>query len=217
MSHIRLPSNDNFTLSKNAYLDVIDEYPAPFETESNQLVIYIHGEPIVLPDDRWLFYRRKYDRAPWIHKLERVNRCIPTKLMTSIEEWLSQHTVFLPDRDEMNIDGLNVPLTGRLGKHILALHRIQQTESTQNHYWSEILKYLIRTGYVSFDEDHQLIYVGHSELDVYRILTSRTSPSPELIERLANLLRSFDDIQNKNRYFPGFESHFFHCLNSIYT
>ena len=41
MSHIRLPSNDNLILAKNVYLDAIDEYPPPFETESDQLVIFI--------------------------------------------------------------------------------------------------------------------------------------------------------------------------------
>ena len=198
MSHIRLPSNDNFTISKNVYLEAIDEYPSPFETESDQLVIFIHGEPIVLPADRWLFYKRKYYHVHWIHKLERVNRQLPTQLMSMIEDWLCEHTIFVIDRMEMNVDSLNVRLTGRLGKYIFDRNQIYQSQSNQNYLWSELLKYLIRTGYVSFDSDEQLVHVGHSELDVRRILTLETSPSPELIECLAYLLRSLDDIHFNN-------------------
>jgi hypothetical protein len=198
MSHIRLPSNDNLTLARNVYLDSIDEYPPPFETESDQLVIFIHGEPIVLPADRWLFYKKKYNKAQWIHKLDRVNRHIPAPLMPIIEQWLADHTTFLFDTNELNVDGLNVPLVGKLGSHILDLYQIRQLQSTENYYWNEILKYLIRTGYVSFDPDQRLIHIAHSELDVQRILTSQTSPSPELIERLAKLLRSLDNIHFDN-------------------
>jgi hypothetical protein len=198
MPHIRLPSTDNLTLAKNVYLDSIDEYPPPFETESDQLVIFIQGESIVLPADRWLLYKKKYHNAQWINNLDRVNRRIPTQLMPIIENWLAEHTTFLFETNEMNVDGLNIPLTGKLGSHILDLYQIRQLQSNQNYYWSEILKYLIRTGYVSFDPDEQLIHIAHSELDVRRILTARTSPSPELIARLAKLLRSLEDIHFNN-------------------
>jgi hypothetical protein len=198
MSHIRLPSNDNLILAKNVYLDSIDEYPPPFETESDQLVIFIHGESIVLPADRWLFYKRKYHNAQWINKLDRVNRHIPTQLIPILEDWLAEHTTFLFETNEINVDGLTIPLIGKLGSHILDLYQIRQLNSNQNYYWNEILKYLIRTGYVSFDSDKQLINIAHSELDVHRILTSRTSPSPELIERLAKLLRLLDNIHFDN-------------------
>ena len=73
--------------------------------------------------------------------------------------------------NEMNVDGLNIPLTGKLGSHILDLYQIRQLQSNQNFYWNEILKYLIRTGYVSYDSDEQIIHIAHSELDVRRILT----------------------------------------------
>ncbi|CAF0824791.1 unnamed protein product [Rotaria sp. Silwood1] len=198
MSHIRLPSNDNLIISKNVYLDAIDEYPPPFETESDELVIFIHGDTIILPADRWLFYKKKYHNAQWIAQLERVNRRIPTNLMPIIEEWLAEHTTFLVDRNEMNVDGLNIPLTGKLGLHIIDLYRIHQLQTNDNLYWNEILKYLIRTGYISFDANEQFIHIGHSELDVQRILRSELSPSPELIERLAQLLRSLDDIHFDN-------------------
>ncbi|CAF1361648.1 unnamed protein product [Adineta steineri] len=194
MSHIRLPTNDNITLAKNVYIDAIDEYPPPFETESDQLVIFIHGESVVIPADKWLKYKIKYQNTQWIHKLERVNRHIPVQLMSIIEDWLTQHTRFLLDRNEINVDGLNIPLTGRLGLRILNLYQVRQLQSDQNYFWSELLKYLIRTGYVSFDPDEQIIHIAHSELDVQRILTRQTSPSPELIERLAKLLRLLNDI-----------------------
>ena len=71
----------------------------------------------------------------------------------------------------MNVDGLNIPLTGKLGSHILDLYQIRQLQSNENFYWNEVLKYLIRTGYVSFDPDEQLIHIAHSELDVRRVLT----------------------------------------------
>ena len=198
MSHIRLPSSDNIALAKNIYLDAIDEYPPPFETESNQLVIFIQGESIVLPADRWLYYKRKYQNAEWITRLERVNRRIPIELMPIIEDWLSEHTTFLIDNNEMNVDGLNIPLTGKLGAHILDLYQIRQLQSNDNFYWNEILKYLIRTGYVSFDADEQIVRIAHSDLDARRILNQQTAPSPELIERLAQLLRSVNDIHFDN-------------------
>ncbi|CAF2900976.1 unnamed protein product [Rotaria sp. Silwood2] len=198
MSHIRLPSNDNLIISKNVYLDTIDEYPPPFETESDELVIFIHGDTIILPADRWLYYKKKYHNAQWIKQLERVNRRIPTNLMPIIENWLAEHTTFLIDRNEMNIDGLNIPLTGKLGLHIIDLYQIYQLQTNDNSYWNEILKYLIRTGYVSFDPKEQIIHIGHSELDAGRILRSELSPSPELIERLAQLLRALDDIHFDN-------------------
>ncbi|CAF1174538.1 unnamed protein product [Rotaria sordida] len=198
MSNIRLPSNDNIIISKNVYLDAIDEYPPPFETESDELVIFIHGDTIILPADRWLFYKKKYRNAQWIKQLERINRRIPTNLMPIIEDWLSEHTTFLIDRNEMNIDGLNIPLTGKLGLHIINLHQIYQLQTNDSNYWNEILKYLIRTGYISFDINRQLIHIGHSELDVGRVLRSELSPSPELIERLAQLLRSLDNIHFDN-------------------
>ena len=198
MPHIRLPSSDNITLAKNVYLDSIDEYPPPFETESDQLVIFIHGESIVLPADRWSFYKRKYRDTDWIDRLERVNRRIPNQLMPIIEDWLAEHTAFLLDTNEMNVDGLNIPLTGKLGAHILDLYQVRQLQSNQNFYWSEILKFLIRTGYVSFDPDEQIVHIAHSELDARRILNARPSPTPELIDRLATLLRSLDNIQFDN-------------------
>ncbi|CAM4904828.1 unnamed protein product [Rotaria socialis] len=198
MPHIRVPTNDSLVLSRNVYLDAIDEYPPPFETESDQLVIFIHGETIILPADRWLFYKRKYHNAQWINKLERINRRIPTNLMPILQDWLSEHTTFLLERNEMNVDGFNIPLTGKLGQRILDLYQIFQLQSNQNSFWNEILKYLIRTGYVSFDSDEQLIRIGNSELDAQRILSSQPSPSPELIERVGNLLRSLDNIHFNN-------------------
>ncbi|CAF4395670.1 unnamed protein product, partial [Rotaria magnacalcarata] len=47
MPHIRVPTNDSLVLSRNVYLDAIDEYPPPFETESDQLVIFIHDGQIL--------------------------------------------------------------------------------------------------------------------------------------------------------------------------
>ncbi|CAF1354230.1 unnamed protein product [Rotaria magnacalcarata] len=198
MPHIRVPTNDSLVLSRNVYLDAIDEYPPPFETESDQLVIFIHGETIILPADRWLFYKRKYHNAQWINKLERINRRIPTNLMPILQDWLSEHTTFLLERNEMNVDGFNIPLTGKLGQRILDLYQIFQLQSNQNSFWNEILKYLIRTGYVSFDSDEQLIRIGNSELNAQRILSSQPSPSPELIERVGNLLRTLDNIHFNN-------------------
>ncbi|CAF1247307.1 unnamed protein product [Adineta ricciae] len=194
MSHIRLPSNDHITLAQNVYLDAIDEYPPPFETESDQLIIFVHGEPIVIPADKWLVYKKKYQKAQWVEHLDQVNRRIPAQLIAVIEDWLVGHTTFDLNRQDMNVDGVSIPLIGRLGSRILDLYQVRQLQSNQNYFWTEILKYLIRTGHVSFDGNEQIIRVANSELDVRRILTVQTSPSPELIARLAKLLRSLNDI-----------------------
>ena len=198
MSHIRLPPTDNLTLAKNVYIDAIDEFPPPFETELDQLVIFIHGEPIVLPADRWSFYKRKFHRAQWINNLDRVNRRLPTQLMPIIEQWLADHTTFILDINEMSVDGLNIPLIGKSGAHILDLYQVRQLQSTESFFWSEILKYLIRSGYVSFDAEDKVVHIAQSELDAQRLLSARSSPSPELIERLASLLRAMENIHFDN-------------------
>lgn len=198
MSNIRLPTGENVIISKNIYLDAIDEYPPAFETESDQLVIFVQGETIILPADRWLHYKRKYHNAPWINKLERINRRIPTPLMPILEDWLSEHTTIYTDRNEMDVDGFTIPLAGRLGLRIIDLYQISQLQSNQNSFWTEILKYLIRTGYVSFDIDQDIVHIANSELDAKRILSSQASPSPELIERIANLLRQLENIHFNN-------------------
>jgi len=193
MSNISLPSsNENIILAKNIYLDAINYDLLPFETELNQLVIFISGEPIILPSDRWLIYKEKYQNAQWIQKLKRINRNIPSQLIPIIEQWLSDHTTLEFDRHELNVDGLRIPLIGRLGLHILDLHQIRQLETN---YWNEILKYLIRIGYVSYDENQRLIHIAHSELDARRLLKS---PSPELIEYLVKHLRLLKNIHFHN-------------------
>ena len=138
MPHIRLPSNDHITLARNIYLDAIDEYPPPFETELDQLVIFIHGEPITLPADRWLFYKKKFIDAPWVRNLDRVNRRMPTELLPVIEQWLADHTTFQLNTNEMNVDGLTVPLLGKLGSHVIDLYQVRQLQSNENFFWSEI-------------------------------------------------------------------------------
>ncbi|CAF4184352.1 unnamed protein product, partial [Rotaria magnacalcarata] len=40
--------------------------------------------------------------------------------------------------------------------------------------------------------------IGNSELNAQRILSSQPSPSPELIERVGNLLRTLDNIHFNN-------------------
>jgi hypothetical protein len=70
ITHIHLPSNDNLTWAKNVYLDLIDEHLLPLENELNQLIIFIQGESIILPADRWSCYGRKDHNTQWIKKLE---------------------------------------------------------------------------------------------------------------------------------------------------
>ena len=193
MSNIRLPSsNENLTLATNIYLDAIDLHLSPFETESDQLVIFLHGETIFLPADRWLYYREKYNKAEWIGKLKRVNRNIPAHLIPIIEEWLCDHATVSLETHELNVDGLTIPLIGRLGLHILDSYQIQQLKTN---YWNDILKYLIRTGYVSYNFNQKLIHIAHSELDARRLLKS---PSPELLERLIKHLQTLNHIHFQN-------------------
>jgi hypothetical protein len=157
------------TSSKNLCLEALNQYPLPFETESNQLVIFISDEPIVLQADHWLYYRTKYNNVQWIKKLKRVNRHIPTELIPIIEQWLAEHATLSLSTNELNIDGLTIPLIGRLGLHLLDLH---SNRSLAINYWNEIFKYLIRIGYVSYDSNQQVIHIANSELDARRILTS---------------------------------------------
>jgi len=50
MLNVSLPSsNENIILAKNIYLNAINQDLEPFETELNQLVIFISGESIILP------------------------------------------------------------------------------------------------------------------------------------------------------------------------
>ncbi|CAF1019562.1 unnamed protein product [Rotaria sordida] len=193
--HLPLSINNNLILTKNIYLDFIDQDLLPFETESNQLVIFIYGEPIILPNDRWLFYRIKYYNAQWIHKLKRINRHIPSQLIPIIEQWLADHTKLLFDTHKLNVDDLIIPLKGKLGLHIIDLYQRQQLETN---YWNEILKYLIRIGHVSYDSNEKLIRIAHSELDARRILKSPSFSSLELIERIAKYLRTLDNIHIEN-------------------
>ncbi|CAF3645863.1 unnamed protein product [Rotaria sordida] len=193
--HLPLSINNNLILTKNIYLDFIDQDLLPFETESNQLVIFIYGEPIILPNDRWLFYRIKYYNAQWIHKLKRINRHIPSQLIPIIEQWLADHTKLLFDTHKLNVDDLIIPLKGKLGLHIIDLYKRQQLETN---YWNEILKYLIRIGHVSYDSNEKLIRIAHSELDARRILKSPSFSSLELIERIAKYLRTLDNIHIEN-------------------
>ncbi|CAF0980893.1 unnamed protein product [Rotaria sp. Silwood1] len=196
ISHIHLPSsNNNFILAKNIYFDFIDQDFLPYETESNQLVIFICGEAIILSIDRWLFYQKKYQNASWIHKLKCVNRQIPTKLIPIIEQWLSDHTTLSFDTYKLNVDGVIIPLKGKLGLHIIDLYKMQQLEKN---YWHEIFKYLIRIGYVSYNMNEKLVHIANSELDVQRILVLQTYPSIELIERVANYLRTLDNVYIEN-------------------
>ena len=193
MPHIHLPlSNDNITLERNIYVDAIDRDISPFETELDQLVIFIHGEAIFLPADRWLTYREKYNKAQWIRKLKRVNRDIPSQLIPTIEQWLADHATLSVDTHELFVDGLIIPLIGRLGLHILELHKTRQLQTTS---WNEILKYLIRTGYVSYNSHEKLIHIAHSQLKLQRLLTPQSS---ELIERLTRYLHTLDDIHFHN-------------------
>ncbi|CAF4238053.1 unnamed protein product, partial [Rotaria magnacalcarata] len=61
---IYLPSScDPTNLTKHLS---IDQDLIPFETVTDQLVIFVYGEPILLPVDRWSFYRNKYQNAQWI-------------------------------------------------------------------------------------------------------------------------------------------------------
>ncbi|CAF4296895.1 unnamed protein product, partial [Rotaria sp. Silwood2] len=196
MSNIHLPSsNDNFTLTKNIYSDFIDKDLLPFETESNQLGIFIYGEVIILPIEQWLLYRKKYHNAQWIQKLKRVNRHIPTQLLPIIEEWLADHTILLLDEQKLNVDGLIIPLKGKSGLHIIDSYKTQHDE--QN-YWNEILKYLIHIGHVSYNTNEKLVHIANSELDVQRILASESFSSLELIERIGKYLRTLDNVHFEN-------------------
>ena len=188
MPHIRLSSNEHFNVSKQLYAEAIDRFPVPFETTLDQLVVFVAGESIVLPASRWLTYRKQYKDTAWVRQLQRMNQQIPSRLLPEVEQWLAQHTTFSPDGKELNVDGLAIPLRGTLGTQVSDLYRTHQ--SATNH-WSEIFTYLIRMGYVNYDARKQVIHIANSELDVRLLLKS---PTPELIERVAQRLRSLDHI-----------------------
>ncbi|CAF2100268.1 unnamed protein product [Rotaria magnacalcarata] len=184
---IYLPSScDPTNLTKHL---PIDQDLLPFETVTDQLVIFVYGEPILLPVDRWSFYRNKYQNAQWIRKLKRINQNIPSQLISTIEEWLAAHTTLALDTHTINVDGLTIPLKGALG---LQLHETQQLEIN---YWNELFNYLIRMGYVSYDTNEKIVSIANSELDVRRVLIAR---SLELVERVARYLRTLNNIHVEN-------------------
>ncbi|UJR21513.1 hypothetical protein I4U23_024599 [Adineta vaga] len=181
------------TSSSNTNLihsDAIENNLSPFETETNELVIFIYGAIIILPADRWLIYRNKYLQAQWIQQLKRVNRKIPQQLIPFIQQWLTDHAILSLDTHEFHIDGLTIPFLGRLDS--------QQIRQFQTNSSNEIFLYLMRTGYISYDDNRKLIHIANSELDAQRLFTSSSSSSSGLIERLTNILRSLNHIHFDN-------------------
>ncbi|CAF3856783.1 unnamed protein product [Adineta steineri] len=160
----------------------IDKNLSPFETESNELVLFIDGRMIIIPSNHWLVYREKYSHAQWIKNLKKVNRNIPEQFIPIIEEWLSNHVTISLDTDEINIDGLIIPLIEKL-----------ETYSS-----NEMYKYLLHIGYISYNIDEKLVYIGHNKLDIHPVLTSSSASSPQLIEQLTKLLRLLDHIHFHN-------------------
>ena len=140
MPQIRLPTHEHFTLPKHIYSDAIDQAMDPFETETNELVIFLAGEPVEVPADRWSIYRKTYEKAPWIRQLKRVNRHIPPQLIPEIERWLAEHTRFSLEHHQVHVDGLVVPLLGSFGIHLAEISRMQPVDVN---LWHDLLHYLI--------------------------------------------------------------------------
>jgi len=187
---IRIPAQQqHLSLPKNIYSNGINSFPRPFQTELNQLVIFINGESVVLPESRWKDYQKKYQQATWVEQLPRINREIPFQLISNIEEWLSGHTQISPKTKELIIDGVSVPLIGRYGQSLL---NFSETSSAPSNYWHELLNYLLRLGYVSFQSSKKIISIVHSELDVRLLLST---PSTDSIEQLILYLQSLDDLR----------------------
>lgn len=188
MPQIQLPVREHFTLPKHIYSDAIDTSVVPFETETNSLVVFVAGEPIEIPADRWSIYRKTYEKAPWIQRLKRVNRHIPSELISGVEDWLAHHTRFsLEHHHPVQVDGLAVPLLGSFGTHLSEIGRMQPIGAN---LWHDLLHYLIRLGHVSFNATEKVIHIGQSELNVRLLLAS---PSPELTDYLAKSLQAIDE------------------------
>ena len=167
---------------ENIYLDAINYTFQPYETESDQLVIFLADEIVVIPTDRWLFYRQKYHKAKWISTLKRINRTIPIEFLPSIEQWIAEHAILELSTRRIHLDDVIVPVLGRLD-------RLSHSKG--------LLDYLIRVGLVSYHSDEKLVRIGNSELDVHRLIKQ---PSSQLIERLTQHLRQMQvDFDNENR------------------
>ena len=156
---------------ENIYLDAINSTLQPFETELDQLVIFLADETLLIPTDRWLFYRKKYQQSKWIRTLKRVHRTIPVEFLPSVEHWISEHAILDLNARRIHLDDLNIPVIGRLD-------RLSHSKG--------LLDYLIRVGFVSYDSQEKLIRIANIELDVHRLMKQSTS---QFIERLAQHLR----------------------------
>ncbi|CAF1041328.1 unnamed protein product [Adineta ricciae] len=183
LPHIRFSSSNSTII----HSDAIDKALLPFETESNELVIFVYGTIINIPADRWLIYRNKYSHTRWVQQLKRVNRNLPQKVIPSIDRWLLVHATLSIDTHELNVDGLTIPYLDRLDSH--------QLRQFQTNPSNEMFSYLMRTGFISYDEDQTLIHIGNSELDAHLLFTPS---SAEFVERVTNALRSLTDIQFNN-------------------
>lgn len=170
------------TPRENIYLDAINYTFQPFETELNQLVIFLADETVIIPSDRWTFYRQKYHKAKWISTLKRINRTIPVEFLPSIEHWIGEHAILELSTRRIHIDDVIVPVLGRLD-------RLSHSKG--------LLDYLIRIGLVSYHSEEKLVRIGNSELDVRRLIKQ---PSNRLVERIAEHLRHTQiDFDNQNR------------------
>lgn len=181
--HIYLPT------SSNLYSDIIDKDLLPFETESYELVVILNGQSVVIPTDHWLYYKNKYQTSPWVYNIKRVHRNLPQRLLPFIEQWLSDHTTVLFDIHKINVDGVIIPIKGRLD-YYLSTHPQPDVS-----YWHEVFNYLTQTGFVSYNSKEKIVYLANSELDCQRVLKVH---SPERIDRVAKYLRTLNNVHIEN-------------------
>lgn len=187
---IRIPSHqEHLSLPKNLYSNVINAFPRPFQTELDELIVFLHDELIVIPPSRWTEYRKKYHQAPWVEQLPKINREIPSQLIPHVEQWLTSHTEFPTGKEQFSIDGVAVPLLGRHG-HLI--RNLAENSSNQTHFVHELFNYLLRLGFVSYQSSKKIISIVHSELDVRLLLST---PSTESIEQLIQFLSTLDQIR----------------------
>ena len=176
---IPISNNNNLVLDKNFYINLINQKLLPFETETNQLVIFINNEIITLSIEQWLFYKEKYRHSKWINQLKHINRNIPIEFNSIIEKWLSKHTKLLFDTHELNINGFIIPLIGNLGLKILNFNY------SNINYWKLIFQYLIYIGYVSYNSIEKCLYIVDHKF---------TIQSYELIDNILQYLYTLNNI-----------------------
>ncbi|CAF1178108.1 unnamed protein product [Didymodactylos carnosus] len=183
-------------VSRKLYTNAIDYTLEPFETEQQELIIFMKEEPIVISATNWAKYKQKYALSQWISHLRCVNRNIPPNTRTYFEQWLSDKSTFVELSKSLtvilNIDGQRIPLIGTAGRYLIDMYK------QQSNRWSDVFNYLIQIGYVSYDCKQKRIDLYQPEIsrkDIFKKphTTPTTNKHDLLLEAIKQLLVNINE------------------------